>query len=216
MDACCEQKADSLTALRARHHRVLVLVLVINAVMFCVEFTAGWVAGSAALLGDSLDMLGDASVYAVTLYALAASARTKAGIAVLKGLVMAVFGLVVLLEAMRRAAGDATPDAGLMLLTGVLALAANAVCFALLYRSRSDDLNMRSVWLCSRNDLISNLSVLLAAWAVHASGSRWPDVAIGVAIALLFLHSARQILVEALIAWRDAAGNRHDIEASRG
>ena len=103
MDHCCNDKADALATLRARQGRVLYLVLSINAVMFVLEFVAGWLAQSTALLGDSLDMLGDASVYAVTLYALTASERTRAGIALFKGLAMAVLGLAVLIEAARKA-----------------------------------------------------------------------------------------------------------------
>lgn len=202
MDHCCNDKADALASLRARQGRVLYLVLAINAVMFVVEFVAGWLAQSTALLGDSLDMLGDASVYAVTLYALTASERTRAGIALFKGLAMAVLGLAVLIEAARKAVVGAMPDVSVMILVGALALMANALCFALLFRHRADDLNMRSVWLCSRNDLISNTSVLLAAGAVYASGSMWPDVAIGVAIAMLFLHSARQVLAEGRDEWQ--------------
>jgi len=202
MDQCCNDKADALASLRGRQGGVLCLVLAINAVMFVAEFSAGWLAQSTALLGDSLDMLGDASVYAVTLYGLTASDRTRAGIALFKGLAMAVLGLVVLIEAARKAVVGATPDVGVMILVGVVALMANAFCFALLFRHRADDLNMRSVWLCSRNDLISNTSVLLAAGAVYASGSMWPDVVIGVAIALLFLHSAREVLTEAWAEWQ--------------
>jgi len=151
MDQCCNDKADALASLRGRQGGVLCLVLAINAVMFVAEFSAGWLAQSTALLGDSLDMLGDASVYAVTLYALTASDRTRAGTALFKGLAMAVLGLVVLIEAARKALVGATPDVGVMILVGGVALMANAVCFALLFRHRADDLNMRSVWLCSRN-----------------------------------------------------------------
>lgn len=181
---------------------MLYLVLAVNAVMFVVEFGAGWLAQSTALLGDSLDMLGDASIYAVTLYALTASDRTRAGVALLKCLAMAMLGLAVLIEAARKAMVGATPDVGVMILVGAAALMANALCFALLFRHRADDLNMRSVWLCSRNDLISNLSVILAAGAVYATGSMWPDVAVGVSIAVLFLHSARQVLIEAWAEWQ--------------
>lgn len=202
MDQCCNDKTDALVSLRVRQGRMLYLVLAINAVMFVVEFGAGWLAQSTALLGDSLDMLGDASVYAVTLYALTASDRTRAGIALFKGLAMAVLGLAVLIEAARKAVVGATPDVDMMTLVGGAALLANALCFALLFRHRADDLNMRSVWLCSRNDLTGNLSVLLAAGAVYATGKVWPDIAIGGAMALLFLHSARQVLMEARAEWR--------------
>lgn len=202
MDHCCESKACELAALRERQHRVLYAVLAINVAMFLVEFISGWIARSTALLGDSLDMLGDASVYAMTLYALHSSERTRAGVVLFKGVVMFVFGSTVLVEAVRRSLEGSVPDVGLMGLVGLAALAANAVCFALLYRRRSDDLNMRSTWLCSRNDLIANGSVLLAAGGVALTGTPWPDVAVGVAIALLFLHSAQQVLKASWLEWR--------------
>ena len=205
MDNCCEGKGTELAALREQQGRVLVIVLVINLAMFFVEFVSGWLARSTALLGDSLDMLGDASVYAVTLYALHRSERTRAGVALLKGAAMAVLGLVVITEAVRKSLLGIVPDASWMGVVGVIALAANGACFVMLYRHRSDDLNMRSTWLCSRNDLVANTSVLGAAALVALSGSLWPDVLVGVAIALLFLHSARQVLAE---AWRD--WRRHD------
>lgn len=205
MDSCCENKGNELAALRERQGRVLVAVLVINLAMFFFEFVAGWLARSTALLGDSLDMLGDASVYAVTLYALHSSERTRAGVALLKGAVMALLGLVVIAEAIRKSVLGIMPEAGWMGAVGFIALAANTVCFAMLHRHRSDDLNMRSTWLCSRNDLIANTSVIGAAGLVALTGTLWPDVLVGAGIALLFLHSARHVLTE---AWRD--WRRHD------
>lgn len=202
MSRCCNDKDDELVSLRARQGWALYLALVINGVMFLAEFAGGLLAESTALLGDSLDMLGDASVYAVTLYALSASARTRAGIAMLKGLAMAVFGVFVLIQAARHAVAGAIPDVGLMLKFGGAALIANLLCFALLYRHRSDDLNLHSAWLCSRNDLIGNLSVLVAAGTVYATGMVWPDIVVGTAIALLFLHSGQQVLLQAWAEWR--------------
>ena len=154
MNSCCEDKADELTSLRARQGRVLYVVLAINAVMFVVEFVSGWLARSTALLGDSLDMFGDASVYALTLYTLHRSERMRAGAALAKGALMLIFALVVIGEAVRKSMLGVVPDPGLMGAIGFLALTANAVCFVLLYRHRGDDLNMRSTWLCSRNDKV--------------------------------------------------------------
>lgn len=205
MDSCCQNKSSELAQLRTRQGRVLQVVLAVNALMFLVEFVSGWVARSTALLGDSLDMLGDASVYALTLYTLHRGARARAGANLVKGGVMLLFGGVVVVEALRKAWLGIVPAADWMGVVGLLALIANAVCFALIYRHRSDDLNMRSSWLCSRNDLIANTSVLLAATLVAVSGSFWPDVVVGVAIAALFLHSAGQVLSEGWQAWRRAA-----------
>ena len=115
---------------------------------------------------------------------------------------MLLFGLVVIGEAVRKSVLGVTPEAQWMGAVGLLALAANAVCFILLYTHRSDDLNMRSTWLCSRNDIIANSSVIAAAVLVALTGTLWPDVAVGLAIAVLFLHSAWQVLAEALAEWR--------------
>lgn len=202
MDSCCDNEASELAQLRTRQSRVLYVVLAINAVMFLLEFTAGWIARSTALLGDSLDMFGDASVYVLTLYALHRGARTRAGAALFKGGFMLLFGLVVIVDAVRKSVLGVVPEAEWMAGVGLLALAANTVCFMMLYRHRSDDLNMRSTWLCSRNDLIANASVIAAAGLVAMTGTFWPDVVVGLAIAALFLHSAWQVIAAAWPEWR--------------
>lgn len=202
MDSCCEEKAGELAQLRDRQSRVLYIVLAINAVMFLGEFAAGWIIGSTALLADSLDMFGDASVYALTLYVLHRSARTRAGAALFKGSLMLLFGLLVIADAVRKLWVGEVPEAQWMGLVAAVALGANALCFILLYSHRSDDLNMKSTFLCSRNDLIANSSVIVAAVLVGLTGTLWPDVIVGLAIAALFLHSARQVLAEACTEWR--------------
>jgi len=205
MNSCCENKSGELAQLRGTQSRVLYIVLAINAAMFVVEFIAGWIANSTALLGDSLDMFGDASVYAITLFVLHRSSRARAGAALLKGGIMLLFGLLVVAEALRRLLLQEVPSANWMGTVGALALVANAFCFALLYRHRADDLNMRSTWLCSRNDLLANASVLVAAGLVALTGSLWPDTLVGLAIAILFLHSARQVIRDAWQEWRASA-----------
>ncbi|WP_223651360.1 cation transporter [Halopseudomonas nanhaiensis] len=207
MDRCCEDKGSELARLRDAQSRVLYIVLAINAGMFLIEFAAGWLIGSTALLADSLDMFGDASVYALTLYVLHRSARTRAGAAFFKGTLMLLFAVLVIADAARKLVTGGVPEAQWMGLVGAAALAANALCFAMLYRHRSDDLNMKSTWLCSRNDLIANSSVIVAAVLVGLTGTLWPDVIVGLAIALLFLHSARQVLTESWIEWRRASAD---------
>lgn len=202
MDSCCENKAGELAQLRVKQSRVLYIVLAINAVMFLVEFIAGWIANSTALLADSLDMFGDASVYALTLFVLHRSAQARAGAALFKGAFMLLFGLLVVAEALRKLLLQELPAADWMGTVGTLALLANGFCFMLLYRHRSDDLNMRSTWLCSRNDLLANSSVIAAAGLVALTDRLWPDVLVGLAIAALFLHSAGQVIREAWGEWR--------------
>lgn len=198
MASCCEDKGCEVTALRESHSRVLWAVLIINALMFIVEAYSGIVAHSTSLLADSLDMLGDAIVYGFSLFVLAKSLRWQAVAAVIKGIFMLAFGVGVLLEAVYKVFNPVVPNAELMGTIGALALFFNLICFGLLYRHRSDNLNMSSTWLCSRNDLIANTGVLIAAAASYWLTSRWPDIAVGTLIAGLFLHSSVSVLKEAL------------------
>lgn len=202
MASCCENKSCEIDALKARHRNVLWTVLAINSAMFFIEGSAGLLAHSTALMADALDMLGDALVYAFSLFVLQRSARWQAGAALAKGVFMLLFGLGVLAEAGWKIVHPVLPDAPIMGAVGALALAANLVCFYLLYRHRGDNLNLRSTWLCSRNDLFANTGVLLAAAAGYALASRWPDIVVGTVIAGLFLHSSYDVLRQALRALR--------------
>lgn len=197
MKSCCESKGDELKLMREKQKNVLLIVLVINAVMFVVEFIFGILSGSTALLADSLDMLGDATVYAFSIYVIHKSAKWKAGAALLKGAIISVFGFYVLGEAIYKVLSDVVPVAKTMGMIGAIALLANSSCLVLLLKHRDDDINMKSTWICSRNDIIANIGVLLAAFFVSYFNSKWPDVIIGVAIAGIFLKSAISILVEA-------------------
>jgi Co/Zn/Cd efflux system component len=194
MEDCCSEKSCEIEALRKRQGSTLKVVLAINAVMFLVELTAGLLADSVSLVADSLDMLGDALVYGFSLYVIARGARMKAISALLKGGIMAVFGLFALSQAVYRIAVPQVPAFEAIGAIGLLALAANGLCLALLWRHRGDDINMSSVWLCSRNDIIANVSVLMAAAGVWYTASGWPDIVVGVALAVLFLRSAAFVL----------------------
>lgn len=194
MKNCCEEKFSEVTALRGKHGRVLWIVLVINAVMFLLEGGAGLLAHSTSLLADALDMLGDTLVYAFSLFVLARSTSWQAGVALTKAFFMIAFGFGVLAEAAYKIVHPVMPSVEIMGVIGGVALSANLVCFFLLYRHRADNLNMSSTWLCSRNDLIANIGVLLAAAGSYLTTSRWPDILVGVIIATLFLNSALGIL----------------------
>jgi cation diffusion facilitator family transporter len=202
MDDCCAQKTEELTALRGEHKKVLTAVLVINAVFFVVEAAAGVLANSTALLADSLDMLGDSLVYGFSLYVLWRREAWKAKAALLKGGIMAVFGLGVLLEVIYKALSGVVPSAETMGIIGALVLLGNGICFFLLFAHRSDDINMRSTWLCSRNDIIANLSVVAAAAGVKILNASWPDILVGASIAALFLKSAFTVLRESFLELR--------------
>ena len=194
MADCCDEKACEIEALRDRQSSTLKTVLAINAVMFLVELTAGLISGSVSLLADSLDMLGDALVYGFSIYVVARGARMKAIAALFKGGIMAAFGLFVLGQAVYKIVFPQVPVFEAIGAVGLLALVTNSICFALLWRHRADDINMSSVWLCSRNDIIANVSVLFAALGVWLAHSGWPDILVGLALAALFLRSALFVL----------------------
>ncbi len=193
MDECCDFRSD----IPERQRRILRIVLWINAVMFVVELVAALASHSTALLADSVDMLGDAIVYAVSLYVLGRGVVWQARAALLKGGIMAAFGAGVLAEVGVKIARGLVPAADVMTGVGALALVANASVLVFLWRRRGDDINMRSAWMCSRNDVIANASVLLAAGGVALTGSAWPDILVGLAIALMFGTSAVQVLRDA-------------------
>ena len=193
---CCSAKGVELERLarQAEQRRVLIVVLIINAVMFFAEFGAGLVAGSAALMADATDMLGDALVYGVSLYAIARSDRWKAGVAAFKGAFILVLGLGILVNVAIKLQSGVPPSSSLMLTFGGAALVANFVCLGLLWRFRAQDVNMASTWECSRNDVISNVGVLIAAALVAATSSPWPDIIVGLAMAAVVLRSAVRVL----------------------
>jgi Co/Zn/Cd efflux system component len=190
MKDCCETPL----AVAEQQRRVLQIVLAVNAGMFLVEFGAGLLAGSTALLADAVDMLGDAIVYGFSLYVVGRGTVWQARGARLKGAIMAAFGVGVLVHVVLKLVRGVVPSAELMTGVGLLALAANASVLALLWRRRADDINMRSVWLCSRNDVVANAGVLVAAGGVALTGSAWPDIVIGLTIAGLFAWSAIGVL----------------------
>ncbi len=194
MDDCCNKKETEIVAMKGRHAKILWAVLVINALMFVVEIIFGILSKSTALKADSLDMLGDSLVYAMTLIVLNKSTRHQASASLVKGLIMLVFGVGVVIDASMRFSSQTIPSAETMGWVGLLALAMNTVCFILLWRHRSDNLNMSSTWTCSRNDLIANAGVIAAAGLTAITLSKWPDVIVGVVIAAIFVTSASSVL----------------------
>jgi Co/Zn/Cd efflux system component len=190
MKECCEVRGD----IPERQRRVLQVVLWINLGMFLTEFIAGVLANSTALVADSVDMLGDAIVYGFSLYVVARGAAWQARAALLKGVIMAAFGVGVLVQVLVKLLAGLAPSAEVMSGIGVLALAANGLCLALLWRRRTDDINMRSAWVCSLNDVVGNSAVLVASAAVALTGSGWPDIIVGLLIAAMFGASAISVI----------------------
>ncbi len=194
MDNCCHDKGSEFEKLRERQSKTLWIVLGINGIMFCLELIVGLLAGSVALQADSLDMLSDTLVYGFSLYAIGRSNRWRAGTALLKGSIMAIFGIGVLFQTVHKFLAGEIPESHFMFLMSVLALVANASCLILLSKHKGDDINMRSTWVCSRNDIIANTSVFVAAALVAITQSKLPDVVVGLLITSIFLKSAISIL----------------------
>ena len=205
-DDCCSRKGDTIAQLgrKADQRRVLIVVMVINFVMFVAEFGGGVFARSSAVMADSVDMLGDAVVYALSLYALSRGPRWEAGAALAKGGIILVFGIAVVFEIVNKFINGVPPSSTLMLAFGSAALIANLTCLAMLWRFRSENVNMASTFECSRNDVASNVGILVAAGVVAMTGAAWPDIAVGGIIALIFLRSAWRVLAEAIPVWREA------------
>lgn len=186
-DACCTGKGIS-------YPRVLWIALVANAAMFLVEVVAAAWSGSSALAADAGDFLGDSANYALSLGAIALGGAWISRVALLKGAVMSVYGVAVLAYAAWRAWLGVPPEPITMGVVGVLALLVNLGVAVLLYRFRDGDANMQSVWLCTRNDVIANIAVLVAAAGVFGTGTVWPDVAVATMLAALGLSSGRIVL----------------------
>lgn len=179
--------------------RILIIVLVINAGMFFAEFSAGLLSHSTALLADSLDMLADALIYAIGLYALGRPQYWRNRAALTNGIFQMLLGLGVVIEVIIKLFTHALPHPETMGIFAVIALIANTVSFVLLTRFRHGDINLRATWICSRNDMLANVGVLVAAGMVSYTHSGWPDILMGLIIAAVVMHSAMKIITEARI-----------------
>lgn len=196
MSGCCQGGCE-LNALHGRQRTTLKIVLAINAVMFFVIVAAALYAGSVSLMSDSLDNLGDAITYGLSIYAVTRGSQVKARVAMFKGLLILAAALAVAGQIIYKVIHPALPIFEAMTAFSLLGLAANGICLYLLWRHRNEDINMSSVWECSRNDIASNLSVLLAAIGVWATGAAWPDLFVAFCLVMLLLRSAIRIITAA-------------------
>jgi len=205
MSGCCDGGC-SVDALREeRQWATLKSVLGINAAMFILIAGAALHSGSTALLADSLDNLGDALTYGLSLYAVTRGGNTKAKVALFKGILILVAALVVLAQIIYRLYVPSVPIFEIMGIFSLVGLAANSLCLFLLWRHRHEDVNMSSVWECSRNDIASNISVFLAAGAVWITGSGWPDIVVALALVVFLLRSAVRVISSAVAELRATA-----------
>jgi Co/Zn/Cd efflux system component len=194
-DACCHVPPPPHDS--RSYRRVLWIALVANLAMFGVELVASFYSGSTALAADAADFLGDSANYALSLGALAAGGAWLSRVALLKGAAMSVYGIAVLAYAGWRAWLGVAPEPLTMGVVGALALSVNFGVAVLLYRFREGDANMKSVWLCTRNDVIANILVLIAAAGVFGTGTVWPDVGVAAILAVLGLSSGRTVMRQA-------------------
>lgn len=208
MAGCCGQGAR-FDGVSADYKRRLWAVIAINAGMFAVEMGAGQMSGSQALKADALDFLGDALTYGISLAVIGASLRTRALAALGKGLSLMLMGLWVFGSTLYQVFVIGVPQAGIMGAIGFLALAANMASVMLLVRYKDGDANVRSVWLCSRNDAIGNVAVMIAALGVWGTATGWPDLIVAGIMAGLFLNSSVQILTQAVREWREEEAIAH-------
>lgn len=189
---CCNHEPPQQT--NQRYRNILWIALAVNFIMFVVEIIASMQANSASLLADSLDFLGDAANYGISLWVLNMSLTTRAKASLLKAASMGLFGLFVLGNAIWNAVVGTLPNATTMSIVGAIALFANISVALLLYSYRNGDSNMRSVWLCTRNDALGNVAVIIAAIAVMGTGTAWPDLIVAVLMGVLALSSSWQVM----------------------
>jgi Co/Zn/Cd efflux system component len=181
-----------------RYRRVLWIALTINATLFVIEIIAGLTAASVSLQADALDFLADTANYGISLFVIGMALRYRAAAALAKGTTMGVFGLWVMATTLWHVWHETLPQSAVMGVIGIVALGANGICFALLWSHRNGDSNMRAVWVCSRNDVMGNFAVLLAALGVFGTATRWPDVIVAAIMAYLALQGAWQVIRLAL------------------
>lgn len=188
-----------------RQRGTLRIVLAINALMFFAILGAAYYANSSALLADSLDNLGDALTYALSLYAVSRGAAVKARVALFKGTLILLAALTVIAQVAYRLFVPGVPVFEVMGIFSLAGLVANSICLFLLWRHRREDVNMSSVWECSRNDIASNISVFVAAGAVWFTGSGWPDIVVAAGLSLLLIRSASRVIGSAIAELRAAS-----------
>ncbi len=204
MSGCCGPGC-SPEPLHERQRGTLRIVLAINALMFFAILGAAYYANSSALLADSLDNLGDALTYALSLYAVSRGAAVKARVALFKGTLILLAALTVIAQVAYRLFVPGVPVFEVMGIFSLAGLVANSICLFLLWRHRREDVNMSSVWECSRNDIASNISVFVAAGAVWFTGSGWPDIVVAAGLSLLLIRSASRVIGSAIAELRAAS-----------
>jgi len=199
MADCCENKSCALAAMRVKQSKTLKIVLLINIVLFCLTAFYGWSANSTGLMSESIDDFGDAATYALSLYVIYKSNQIKAKVAFVKGCLILSGALFVLSQVVLHIIDNTVPIFETMGAVAFIALLLNLTCFFLLTRYREQDINMSSVWECSRNDILNNVSIIVASVLVWLTNMGWADIAVGLVLSLLLLKSSFNVLKSAYI-----------------
>jgi len=201
-DNCCTNELSFTPEQRNKVKGVLWIVFALNLGMFIVEIVAGHLARSSALTADSLDMFADAFVYGLSLYVINDNHVIRARASLVKGFLMGLIGLFIVGESIFKIFNSTVPIGETMTIVGIFALLANFASFVLLIKHKNNDLNLKSAWICSRNDMTSNIAVIIAGFMVVSFQSMWPDVIVGLGISVMILQSSFQIIKESLVATR--------------
>lgn len=212
-DCCTVEDIDLRKDKNKTLRKVFWAVLLINLAMFFAEAIAGYLAHSNALWADALDMLGDVFVYSISLFVLTKSYQAKVSASIINGATMALLGLFIVVQTIYKIINPVLPTAETISIIGVIALIANAICFFLLIKYKDTDLNIKSSWICSRNDMTANISVVVAGFLVGYFNSMWPDIIVGLGIAFIVLKSSVEIILEGLKYKKDKASGLIKCEA---
>jgi cation diffusion facilitator family transporter len=198
MSDCCENKSCAVEAMKVNQSKTLKMVLAINIFLFVVVFTSGLIAKSTGLMSESLDDLGDAITYALSLFVIYKSNQAKARVALFKGLLILIGALFVLSQVIQHIIDHTTPIFEIMSAVGVIALLGNLTCLYLLTKHKDQDINMSSVWECSRNDIANNVAVIIASIIVWFTHTGWADILVGLALSIFLLRSSYKVITSAL------------------
>jgi len=198
MSDCCENKSCAIEAMKVNQSKTLKIVLAINVFLFIVVFSSGLIAQSTGLMSESLDDLGDAITYVLSLFVIYKSNQAKARVALFKGILILIGALFVLSQVIQNIIDHTTPIFEIMSIAGVIALVGNLICLYLLTKHKDQDINMSSVWECSRNDIANNIAVIIASLIVWFTQSGWADIVVGLALSIFLLRSSYKVISTAI------------------
>lgn len=198
MSDCCENKSCAVETLKVNQSKTLKIVLVINVFLFLIVFSSGWLAQSTGLMSESFDDLGDAITYALSLFVIYKSNQAKAKVALFKGLLILTGALFVLFQVVQHILNQSVPVFEIMSVVGFIALFGNAACLFLLTKHKNHDINMSSIWECSKNDMANNVAVIIASGLIWCTNNGWADTLVGLVLSFFLLNSSYRVITSAI------------------